>query len=121
MGKGGGITGDVQINDTDLHAPLKKEYRHLESELMLTQLQADRNKIPQPSREEMMSMLDKAWETTLEEVNVADRFKNLWLTNNLGGSEDYLVSEKTMDLVGPSLLEYRRKLMEKESPRTLQC
>ena len=26
-GIGGGVTGDIQINDTDIHSPLKKKYR----------------------------------------------------------------------------------------------
>ena len=27
---GGGVTGDIQINDTDIHRPLKEKYRALE-------------------------------------------------------------------------------------------
>ena len=27
---GGGVAGDVQINDTDIHRPLKEKYRALE-------------------------------------------------------------------------------------------
>ena len=27
VGIGGGVTGDIQINDTDIHSPLKKKYR----------------------------------------------------------------------------------------------
>ena len=37
VGIGGGITGDVQINDTDMNAPLKSKYRELEAELMIEQ------------------------------------------------------------------------------------
>ena len=37
VGIGGGITGDVQINETDMHAPLKSKYRELEAELMIEQ------------------------------------------------------------------------------------
>ena len=51
---------------------------------------------------------------------MADRFKALWVTNNLDGSEDLLVSQKTIDLVGPKLIEYRKKLMEQESAKTLR-
>ena len=36
---GGGITGDIQINDTDIHAPLKSKYRELETTLMLKKLE----------------------------------------------------------------------------------
>ena len=32
---GGGITGDIQINDTNCHGGLKKHYRDLEMKLML--------------------------------------------------------------------------------------
>ena len=32
---GGGITGDIQINDTNCHRGLKKHYRDFEMKLML--------------------------------------------------------------------------------------
>ena len=56
---GGGITGDVQINDTSCHHRLKSCYRDFEMKLMLHQLQKDATKIPSPSRNEMMQMLLK--------------------------------------------------------------
>ena len=34
-----------QVNDTHIHAPLKAEYRKLETALMLEQLKVDKNKI----------------------------------------------------------------------------
>ena len=36
---GGGITGDIQINDTAFHGPLKAKYRDKEANLMLEKLQ----------------------------------------------------------------------------------
>ena len=57
---GGGITGDIQINDTSCHHNLKKHYREFEMNLMLEQLNNYSNKIPSPSRDEMMLMLLKA-------------------------------------------------------------
>ena len=82
VGVGGGITGDVQINDTDLHSPLKSKYREKEMALMLEQLREHPGKIPKPSRDEMMRMMTEA----MEEVNfdVDRRMKSLWLTNALG-------------------------------------
>ena len=68
----------------------------------------------------MMRMLDIAWKSVLGRVDVEDRFKALWVTNNFDGSEDFLVSQKIMDLVGTELIEYRKRLMEKESPKTLK-
>ena len=38
---GGGITGYIQENDTDVHRALKREYRDLEAELMLSMLQKE--------------------------------------------------------------------------------
>ena len=35
---GGGVTGDIQVNDTDVHSPLKAKYRQLKQELMIRQL-----------------------------------------------------------------------------------
>ena len=120
VGIGGGITGDIQANDTDMHAPLKKIYRKLEAELMLKKLEKDPDTIPRPTKDEMMEMLDNAWKSVLEKVDTADRFTCLWLTNKLDGSEDYLVSQGIKDLVGGALLEFRKSLMENEAPRTLQ-
>ena len=48
VGIGGGITGDIQINDTDFHSPLKAKYRELEQNLMMEQLRFDSKKTPQP-------------------------------------------------------------------------
>ena len=47
---GDGVTGDIQINDTDIHRPLKEKYRALEQQLMIDQLKADPKRIPQPSK-----------------------------------------------------------------------
>ena len=66
--------------------------------LMLEQLDNDPNKIPSPSRDEMMRMLLKAWE--LLDVDTERKFKSLFVTNALDGSEDYLVSDKLYVLVG---------------------
>ena len=41
------------------------------------------------------------------------------MTNALDGSEDCLISDKLFELVGPTMLEFREKLM-KGSPKTLQ-
>ena len=57
VGIGRGVTRDIQINETDIHSPLKKKYRELEQELMIAQLRSERSKIPQPSRNDMMRML----------------------------------------------------------------
>ena len=58
---GGGVTGDIYVNDTHVRSPLKAKYRLLEQELMIRQLTENRQKIPQPSRNDMMRMLDESF------------------------------------------------------------
>ena len=53
--------------------------------LMLETLRTDKDKIPSPSKDDMMKMLSQSW-------NVASDIINALLTNaELGGSKDYLV------------------------------
>ena len=56
---------------------------------MIDQLKADPKSIPQPSTDDMMQMLKKSFDSF--KIDIASRFKVLWVTNALGGSEDYLV------------------------------
>ena len=42
---GGGITGFIQANDTDLHKSLKALYREEEMNLMLKMLEANKSKM----------------------------------------------------------------------------
>ena len=51
---GGGITGFIQANDTDLHKRLKALYREEEMNLMLKMLEANKSKIPFPNWENMI-------------------------------------------------------------------
>ena len=52
----------------------------------------------------MMRMLIES----LQNINadIPARYKALWLTSALNGSEDYLVSDKIMSLVGDDLKKY---------------
>ena len=47
---GGGITGDVQCNDTHVHHTLKKEYHEIEAEKIMEMLKSNPGKIPSPSK-----------------------------------------------------------------------
>ena len=86
--------------------------------LMLEQLNNDPNKIPSPSRDEMMRMLLKAWE--LLDVDTEREFKSLFVTNALDGSEDYLVSDKLYALVGNEMVKFRTELMTSRPAKTLK-
>ena len=78
---GGGLTGFIQADDTDLHRCLKALYRHEEMNLMLKMLEKDKNKVPSPNREDMVKMLLSTWKDVPN--NFAQVFKKLFVTNAL--------------------------------------
>ena len=57
---GGGITGDLQVNDTSLHHPLKSVYRDKEEQALTTKLSQE-DKIPCLSRNEIVNMLTDSY------------------------------------------------------------
>ena len=61
---GGGITGDIQINDTSCHHHLKSHYQEFEKKTMLEELKKDPYKISSPSRNEVMHMLQHSWDSS---------------------------------------------------------
>ena len=71
----GGITGDIQCNDTGLHHPVKKGYRNKEADLMLKKLQEDTSNIPTPSRDEMMKMFIEAYAEANENEELGSKFQ----------------------------------------------
>ena len=114
----GGITGYIQLNDTHVHHPLKSYYREEEATLMMQKLQDDRTKVPAPTREEMMDLTAKA--NARLNIDVSSAFEQLLLTNALDGSEDYLVSDRIMRLVGTKMREIREELLAQPVPKTLK-
>ena len=114
---GGGATGCIQENDTHARRVLKREYPALEAELMLSTLQKNNAKILSPSRDDMMKMIATVW-NKLNVVHIR-AFKTLLVTNNLNGSEDYLVSDRLFKLIGDSMVCFREKLIKSEIPASL--
>ncbi|XP_078676582.1 uncharacterized protein LOC144913644 [Branchiostoma floridae x Branchiostoma belcheri] len=115
---GGGITGDLQVNDTHLHHFLKAAYRQRESELMIQQLRENPTKIPSPSRDDMMKMLVDSWDSL--DVDVDKALKQNFILNALDGSEDLYVRDKLFELVGEEVTAFRKEELEKEPPKTLK-
>ena len=95
----GGITGDLQVNYTDLHHPLKTSYHEKEAALMIEKLRENPDKIPSPSRDGIMKMCKAVFEETIPKVDVSDAFKRNGLTIKLDDSEDHLVLSKPKALV----------------------
>ena len=108
---GGGITGDVQINDTHLHHPLKKRYRECEMKAMIVELQNNPGKIPRPSRDDMMAWFYDAWQSVYPSANLKLAAKQNLLQLTLDGSEDHLAGQRLWDLVGNELVTFRTELL----------
>ena len=72
---------------------------------MTEPLRPNLRKIPQPTRHDMMRMLIESFKSL--ESDFVNRFKTLWVTNFSEGSEDYLVSERLMLLVGEKMKAFR--------------
>ena len=83
---------------------------------MLDKLREDPDKIPSPSRDDLMRMTIES----LDEINVncEQAFKNLGVTNALDGSEDHLISDRIYQLVGPNIISFRKKLLQEELPKS---
>ena len=75
---------------------------------MLSQFELGKDpiKIPFPSQNEMMSMLLLVWETL--EIDTKRKFKSLFMTNTLEGSQDYLVSDKLFALIGDEMVDFQK-------------
>ena len=66
----------------------------------------------------MMRMLVESNDSII--VDIPARYKALWVTNNLDGSDDHLVSERIITLVGQKLMLFRENLMKERSPTNLK-
>ena len=117
---GGGITGDIQVNDTSYHRQAKAAHRNHEMKLMLEMLEKDPIKIPTPNRDQMMQMFQESWNETCANVNNEFVFKTNMITLALDGSEDHLASRKLMDLIGNKMLEFRENLLSSKPAATLK-
>ena len=65
-----------------------------------------------------MNLIIQSWNEL--HVDVESRYKALWLTNALDGTEDSFVSDKIFQLVGHDLMDYREKLMNSKYPPNLK-
>ena len=87
---------------------------------MIEKLRENPDKIPFPSRDEIMKMCKAAFEGTIAKVDVSDAFKRNGLTIKLDGSEEHLVSSKLKTLVWDKIKEFRSVLLSKPHPPTLK-
>ena len=90
----------------------------MESAKIFQKLAEDRTKIPSPTRSEMMSMLIQA--NDAHKIDKTSAFTSVCVSNALDGSEDSLVSDRIMRLVGMSVQAFREVLMSKPCPATIK-
>ena len=88
---GGGSTGVSQVNDTDLHQPLKKGYVEMESAEMLDQQRLRPASVPVPRKEDCLAWLAAVWHNPALHAAVAAGFWKTGQANALDGSQDHLL------------------------------
>ena len=115
---GGGITGDVQVNDTRYHNPSKKKYRQIEQEAMLEKLR-ESTAIPVPSRDEMMKWFKEAWDSC-DQIDKREAFISNMMLLPFDGSLDHQASRRLWDLVGEEMLAFRDELLASPAPKTFK-
>lgn len=90
---GGGTTSVGQVNDTDLHHPLRTEYTALETEDALRQATLG-TPCPIIRKEDCIAWMCLVWCRTRLHAQAAAGFKKVGVTNALDGSEDGRVSRE---------------------------
>ena len=98
---GGGITGFIQANDTDLYKRLKDVYCEEEINLMLKMLDANKSKIPCLNQQNMIKMLRSSWDAIT--ADFSEVLKKLFSTTMLDGSEVYLVLDERFSILGSEM------------------
>ena len=68
----------------------------------------------------MMDMCVRAIKKVTADIDTKKAFKTLFVTNALDGSEDYLVKDSIMQLVGTEMLKFREDLMKQKAPKSLK-
>ena len=85
---GGGVTGVMQVNDTDLHQPLKRQYMDLESSEMLDQQRLRPAAVPVPRKQDCIVWMATVWHNLALHSAVAEGFLKTGQTNAFDRSED---------------------------------
>ena len=71
-------------------------------------------KIPSPTRDEMMRIMQDSWDALKLDPVLA--LKNSFLLNALDGSEDHLVTHHLIEMVGAEIKAFREELISSPSP-----
>ena len=85
---------------------------------MLEIIRNDPNKVLAPDWNEVMRLLVNSNKNV--KIDVKSAFKSVWVTNALGGSEHYLVSDKIFGLVAKSMTSFRTEMIAKPPPKIVK-
>ena len=97
---------------------MKAKYQEQVQSLIVDQLRVNPKKILQATQDDMMKILIESFKSL--GIDFVNRFKALWVTNALDGSEEYLVSERLMSLVGEKMKDFRDQPKKKKSTKNLK-
>jgi len=86
---GGGATGVTQVNDTDCHQHLRREYVAVETQHMVDESRLRSCPVPKP--ENCITWMASIWMRGKMHVDATRGFKYNGITNALDGSEDHLI------------------------------
>ena len=117
---GGGITGDIEINDKDLYHPPKTIYCNEGSQLILDKLATDSTKGSIPTRDDVMHMFCSAWDKTTSDFDMELAFKQNAITISLGGPDDGVVKTSLSTMVMEEMKKFWVKLLQSPAPTTMK-
>ena len=87
---GGGSTGVTQVNDTDLHQHLRRDYTEQESEAIIEE-QRIGTSCPTTRPADCLRWMVNCWSNSALHVRAVKGFKYTGAANSLNGAEDHLI------------------------------
>ena len=85
---------------------------------MLEKLEDNPGKILAPTRFEMMPMFRKSFNDVKLDTSTA--LKHNFILKALDGSEDYMVTDRLMELVAEEIKDFRTQLLTSEAPNKIE-
>ena len=98
-----------------MHRPFRALYCDKESALIIEKLQEHSNKLPSPTRDDIMNTSKFVWIETF-----ANAFKQNAINNKPDGSEDHLVTSKLKTLIWQDILDFRSKTFNFTTPHLIK-
>ncbi|MCP3919840.1 MAG: hypothetical protein GY711_30270, partial [bacterium] len=88
---GGGCTGTIQVNDTDLHQKLRHDYQQEEMRTAVEQMREDPTRVPSMRPADCIGVLADVWRDTALHERAAEGFSRVGLAIPLDGTGDWQI------------------------------